>query len=220
MEDYYTIQIDELEVLKAIYQDDFLDKTPDSSAWNKKPSPKFDIKLSSDPYSEPVLSLVLSVEFTSTYPNTAPLIKLLNPINVLSSQVACLTKKAQEITKTEKGGPMIYSIADTITECLNNFQSAGTTGNNESLEEERLQRLEKEKEKMELLEKQEQEKVEQEREKEQEMLDRMVASELQRRLKQQNVEGGRTSPIPQSAPTMDLIGSTGSKGNGIEVIQI
>ncbi|ODV82703.1 hypothetical protein CANARDRAFT_30621 [[Candida] arabinofermentans NRRL YB-2248] len=178
MEDYNQIQTEELEVLQAIYADDLVDRTPESSAWNKKPSPKFDITLTSDTSLEPILSLILHIEFTMTYPNTLPIISVTNTQNILTSQLKFLKQEMDNIMKREKGGPMIFSLTSMITEKLEEFQSSAKT---ESLEEERAKRLQDEKRQMEAQHKQELEQNELEREKEQELLDRMVATELKRR---------------------------------------
>ncbi|OWB58013.1 kinase activity protein [[Candida] boidinii] len=199
MTDYYSTQHDEFEVLESIYFDSFKDKTPSVSAWNKSPCHKFEIELSSDPYCEPIVSLVLSVEYTSTYPMTAPIVKLLKPENILASQIKLLEKEIHRIEKDEKGSPMIYSFTAMITEHLNSFQS---NAKNESLEEERVKRLEKEKKEMELKEQKEREFVDKEREKEQELLDMMLENELKRRQNEtSNAENTKSSSISVNGST-------------------
>ncbi|QPG74822.1 hypothetical protein FOA43_002158 [Brettanomyces nanus] len=178
VEEYYQEQLDEFEALKAIYPDLLVDKTPTSSAWNQKLHPKFEITLSSDKCKDPVLSVTVAVEFTATYPQSVPIVKFEKPKNIMASQMDCIRRQCERILKDEKGQPVIYSITSTIQEYLDEIQQSART---ESLEEERLKRLESEKMKLELKQKREEQEIEQEREKEQEMLDEMVQREMRRR---------------------------------------
>ncbi|KAG7831680.1 hypothetical protein KL920_000015 [Ogataea angusta] len=193
MNEYHDTQIEELEVLKAIYADDLEDKTPQQSAWSQKPCPKFEITLRSDTNSDPILTLVLKIEFTATYPQTLPLVSFGRSQNILSSQLSFLRTEIDKIMKQEKGGPMVYSVTTCILDHLNEFQTRARTG---TLEEERLRRLEKEKELMEQQEKEQRHKIELEREKEQELLDQMVATELKRR------SNKSISEVQTSSPTL------------------
>lgn len=170
--------MDEFEALKAIYPDILVDETPTSSAWNQKPHPKFSITLSTDKDKEPVLSLVIRVEFTATYPESAPIISFRDAKNIMGSQVDSIRQQCRQILKDEKGQPVVYSMTSTIQEYLDEIQESAQTG---SLEEERIKRLEKEKIKLEQKQKREEQEIEQEREKEQQLLDRMVERELKRR---------------------------------------
>lgn len=178
LEQYYRDQVDEFHALKAIYPDILVDLTPKTSAWNQKPHPKFQITLSSDKEKDPVLSLVMSVEFTATYPQSAPIIKFKESRNIMGSQMGSIRRQCNQILKDEKGQPAIYSITSTIQEYIDEIQESART---ESLEEERLKRLEQEKQKLEQKQKREEQEFEQERAKEQEMLDHMVERELKRR---------------------------------------
>lgn len=142
LEDYYDLQENEVEALRSIYMDDFLDKSQSKSAWNKKPSPKFEIHLySSD--TDPRVSLTMDVELTSTYPLTVPIIKILNPRHLLSSQLKYLEKFIKDRSKELIGGEMIFEITEYIREQLDAYQKAVNTN---SLEDERLLRLKHEKE--------------------------------------------------------------------------
>lgn len=178
LEQYYRDQMDEFHALKAIYPDILVDLTPKTSAWNQKPHPKFEITLSSDSEKEPVLSLLVSVEFTATYPQSAPIIKFKEPKNIMGSQMDSIKRQCNQILKDEKGQPAIYSITSTIQEYIDEIQESART---ESLEEERVNRLELEKQRLEQKQKREEQEFEQERAKEQEMLDHMVERELKRR---------------------------------------
>lgn len=142
LEEYYEIQKNEADVLQSIYMDDFEDKTDATSAWHKKPSPKFELKLKSDVEGdEPCASLTVRVEMTPTYPRTPPIIKIKDVSNVLTSQVRVLELFIKDKVKELSGCEMIFDITDHIKEKLNEFQS---TVNTNSLEEERLLRIEAE----------------------------------------------------------------------------
>ncbi|VEU22441.1 DEKNAAC103430 [Brettanomyces naardenensis] len=178
VEQYYQEQLEEFEALKAIYPDILVDKTPKTSAWNQKVHPKFEITISSDKEKDPVLSVVICVEFTATYPQSTPIVKFIKPKNIMESQTESIRRQCDQILKDEKGQPAIYSVTSTIQEYLDEIQESART---ESLEEERLKRLEIEKKKLELKQIREEQEIEQEREKEQEMLGEMVEQELKRR---------------------------------------
>lgn len=171
-------QDNEFEVLEAIYMENFKDLTEEKSAWNKKPSHKFDIYFKTDPERDPILSLTLHVEFTSTYPLSAPIIKLKDSKNVLSSQLASLEKLIDEKTKELKGSEMIYDIASIVQESIDEYQ---LIAKNDSLEDERNQRLKSQQEQLERQERERQEEEEKVREKEQEMLDLMIENDRRRR---------------------------------------
>lgn len=142
LEDYYELQENEVEALRSIYMDDFLDKTQSKSAWHKKPSPKFEIHLYSSE-SDPRVSLTMDVELTSTYPLTVPIIKISKPTHLLSSQLRYLEKFIKERSKELIGSEMIFEITEYIREQLDAYQKAVNTN---SLEDERLLRLKHEKE--------------------------------------------------------------------------
>jgi translation initiation factor 2-alpha kinase 4 len=147
LEDYYEVQRNEVEVLQSIYMEDFVDITDQTSAWNKKPSPKFELRLKSDVESdEPCCSLTIYVEMTPTYPMTAPNISFKDVQHVLASQIESLKVFIKDKVKELIGSEMIFDITDHIKEKLNEFQS---TVNTNSLEDERLLRIQAEREKQE-----------------------------------------------------------------------
>lgn len=180
LEDYYEVQKNETEVLASIYMDDFIDKTDATSAWNKKPSPKFELHLKSDieDEDEPCCSLILYVEMTPTYPMSPPIIKIKNPKHILASRVQQLEKFIKERTKELSGSEMIYEVSDYIKEKLNEYQSSVNTN---SLEEERLLRIEAEKKQLEAQEKKKAAKDEAERKKNLEIQKKMIQREMEKR---------------------------------------
>jgi len=177
MEQHYDLQENEVEALKSIYMDDFVDKTQSKSAWNKKPSPKFEIQLYS--YEEdPTVSLTLDVELTSTYPKTVPIIKIKNPAHVLSSQLQFLEKFIKNRSRELIGSEMIFEISQTIKEQLDLYQKAANTN---SLEDDRLLRIKQEQEQLEAQEKQMAEKEEARRQKDLEKTNKLIQKEMEKR---------------------------------------
>ena len=72
-------QQDEISSISSIYGDIFKDVTPKGLVWNKKPSPHFQVFLSSTSNPDrPTVSITLDIEFTPTYPLSPPKVKLLN----------------------------------------------------------------------------------------------------------------------------------------------
>lgn len=175
--EYYLIQCAETEALKAIYMNDYEDKTT-TSAWNKKPSPRFLIRLRSDTDKEPVVSLKLEVEMTSTYPMTVPNISVRDSKNILSSQVEEIRKMVREMAKELKGSEMIFDITSAIQDKLEDYQQHAS---NFSLEEERLKRLMKEKQLLEMKQKDMDKKLSEKLRKEKKEFDEMIQKELENR---------------------------------------
>lgn len=136
-------QQDEIESLKSIYGDIFTDLTPTEVIWNKKPSPHFQIDLQShENPDKPIVSIVLDIKFTPTYPTLPPVVKILHPKNLLKARIAKLHDKISEIEHDYKGEELCFTIIMDIKEMLDEFQQ--TTEEVLSLEEERARRLEHE----------------------------------------------------------------------------
>lgn len=177
IEEYYDLQENEVEALKSIYMDDFKDKTQSKSAWNKKPSPKFEIHLYSYE-DDPKVSLTLDIELTSTYPLTVPNIKIKNQVHVLSSQSQYLEKFIKERSKELRGTEMIFEITQTIKEQLDIYQKAANTN---SLEDERLLRIKQEQEQLEAQERQMAAREEAKRQKDLERTNMLIEKEMEKR---------------------------------------
>lgn len=184
-------QNDEWEVIRAIYPDILTDRTPQQSAWNKRPLPRFSLHISSD---SGVCSVDLDIEFTATYPKSVFIYSLSHIQNVMHSQLQALQQKCKEVTKTYLGQAVVFILYEEISGYLNTIQSSIR---NESLEDERKRRIREEKLEMERLQLQEDQKLELEREKEQELLDEMLQREVVRRNKTNStpdaIDGGRTA---------------------------
>lgn len=177
LEDYYDLQENEVEALKSIYMDDFKDNTQSKSAWNKKPSPKFDIHLYSYE-ADPTVSLTLDIELTSTYPLTVPNIKIKNQQHVLSSQLRSLHDFIKTRSKELIGTEMIFEISQTIKEQIDLFQKAANTN---SLEDDRILRIKQEQEQLEAQEKQMAANEEARRQRDMERTNRLIEKEIEKR---------------------------------------
>lgn len=152
-------QQDEVNSVASIYGDIFKDITPKGLIWNKRPSPHFQINLTaSEDNDRPVLSLTLDIEFTSTYPLSPPIVRILNPRNILKARVKLIQKRIEQLIKEYPEEEIAFTIICEIKDMLDEFQK--TTEKVLSLEEEREIRLKNERmqlEKQEALKQKEQE---------------------------------------------------------------
>ncbi|ODV89249.1 hypothetical protein CANCADRAFT_16753, partial [Tortispora caseinolytica NRRL Y-17796] len=139
---YRDIQQNEVDVLKAIYMDDFRDLTPDGGAWNQAPDPVFSIRLAarSDTDTDKYVQLDLNVRFNPTYPKSLPEIAVNEPRNIMQSQLSEIRDFIKQRCQDLKGQEMIYDIASSIQEKLEEYIGQLKTT---SLEQERLNNLQK-----------------------------------------------------------------------------
>lgn len=143
MADWEARQKDEIESLESIYGDIFTNITPSSTVWSKKASPHFQVALlSQENPDRPVVSLVLDVQFTTTYPVLLPIVKVVEPKNLLKASLAKIDAKIAEVLKEYAGEEVCFTIIMDVKELLDDFQQ--TTEQVLSLEEERAKRLETE----------------------------------------------------------------------------
>ncbi|ODQ66287.1 Serine/threonine-protein kinase [Nadsonia fulvescens var. elongata DSM 6958] len=175
--DLFELQQNEVEVIKAIYMDDYVDVTS-GSAWNKKPSPSFKINLRSTGDDFTPVSLTVNIAMTSTYPKTIPIITLTNSQNLLDSQLEKLRKLINHKLKELLNQEMVYEVTSLIQDKLEEFQQTASTA---SLEEERLNRRQAELEKYRKQEEEERKKEEEASKEEEIVLEQMVLEELKRR---------------------------------------
>lgn len=151
-------QQDEIESLRSIYGDIMQETTPQTSVWNKSPSPRFTIHLTSHVNPEcPIVSLDLEVQFTPTYPILPAIVKVGKWQNLENSRKASIEAKVRDIMKEYAGEEICFTLIMEIKEMLDDFQQ--TTKETQSLGVEREQRLKAERL---LMEKQEQEQMRQE----------------------------------------------------------
>lgn len=136
-------QQDELESLKSIYSDIFTDLTSTNKVWSQNASSHFQIALlSHENPDRPVVSLVLDIQFTPTYPSLSPLVTLAESQNLLRADIARVHEKIAAILKEYRGEEVCFTLIMDIKELLDELQL--TTEQVLSLEEERRKRLETE----------------------------------------------------------------------------
>lgn len=118
---YEETQNDEIEVLKAIYADNFT-AIKSKSAWSKATDRSFRLRLPS--YTKDDTSITLSVTLTATYPKTLPTIKLEETIHAPEDAV----KRIETVLGTKPrqllGEVMIHDLATSIQDILEDSVTA------------------------------------------------------------------------------------------------
>lgn len=136
-------QQDELESLKSIYSDIFTDLTSSNKVWSRNASPHFQISLSSHENPDrPVVSLVLDIQFTPTYPSLSPLVTLSETHNLLRADIARASTKIESILREYRGEEVCFTLIMDMKELIDELQL--TTEQVLSLEDERRKRIETE----------------------------------------------------------------------------
>ncbi|KAI4732593.1 Serine/threonine-protein kinase [Aureobasidium sp. EXF-12298] len=131
---YAEVQAEEIDVLQAIYMDDY-EEVEIKSAWSKSSDRAFKIKLKA--FSDESTFVVLSAKLTATYPKSAPVLQ----IEGLDKLQAQAKKRISNIVKTRPvemaGEVMIHAIASDIQDALEDAVQAREQGVLPSLEDER-----------------------------------------------------------------------------------
>ncbi|KAI9721487.1 MAG: hypothetical protein M1812_002249 [Candelaria pacifica] len=171
-------QHDEVEVLRSIYMADY-EHVEAKGAWSKSADPAFKLYLKS--YSDAEVAVVLCVTMTATYPKSLPILNVLGLEGLHPKARESIIRLLQEKPKNLLGTEMIYEIATSIQDMLEDaFQVETRHEGFPSLEDERAvqeaatNKLAREQEEAEQKRK-EAEILEEER-----MLAKMVEDELQR----------------------------------------
>lgn len=140
-------QQDELDSITSIYGDIMKNITGNELVWNKKPSPHFQIYLVANEVPDrPELSVILDIEFTQTYPKSPPLVKILEPKNLLKARIEQLNNIIRTSISEYPDQEVCYIIISEVKNALDEFQLQ--TEKMLSLEEEREKRLRAEQEKL------------------------------------------------------------------------
>jgi len=131
---YAEVQAEEVEVLQAIYMEDY-EEVETKSAWSKTTDLRFKLKLRA--YSDAESYVILSVQLTATYPKSAPVLE----ISALQSFHERTQKRIQNVLRNRPrqmlGEVMVHAIASEIQDALEDAVQAKQTGTLPSLEEER-----------------------------------------------------------------------------------
>ncbi|KAF2750068.1 kinase-like protein [Sporormia fimetaria CBS 119925] len=176
---YAQAQEDELEVLKAIYMDDF-EEVEAKGAWSKTTDRVLRLKLKAFSSDDPAVTL--SAKLTATYPKSLPELTLENPSKLRQKTLQRLKELLKTRPKELVGEVMIHDIATAIQDILeDDIALRENDGAFDNLEAERAvheaaaAELAK-KHEQELQKKRDEEKIEEER-----ALQQMVNDELRRK---------------------------------------
>ena len=134
------VQLDELDVLRAIYGDDFED-VETKTAWSRATERSFKIRLTSNLDNN--VSIVLNVTLSSTYPKSVPLLRLTGVDNLRPNSLARIHAivKSRPKELLPSGEVMIFQIASEMQDILDDEVSARARDEQlPSLEEERAVR--------------------------------------------------------------------------------
>ena len=117
---YSEIQHDEIEALRSIYMDDFLEEESKTGPWKKAADRAFQINLRAQLDEEQKIALTLIVSLPPTYPKSLPRLNLRFGDSLRQKE----QKQAQEVIKTRPksllGSEMIFEIATSLQEVLDN----------------------------------------------------------------------------------------------------
>jgi translation initiation factor 2-alpha kinase 4 len=132
---YAEVQAEEIDVLQAIYMDDY-EEVEIKTAWSKSSDRAF--KLTLKAFSDESTFVLLSAQLTATYPKSAPVLQ----IEGLDKLHAQAKRRISNIVKTRPaemvGEVMIHAIASDIQDALEDAVQAREQGVLPSLEDERM----------------------------------------------------------------------------------
>ncbi|KAK5131739.1 eukaryotic translation initiation factor 2-alpha kinase, partial [Cryomyces antarcticus] len=131
---YTEVQDEEIEVLRAIYMDDYQD-VETKVAWSTTSERAFKLRLRA--FSDVDTSVVVSVKLTATYPRTLPLLNVEELDNLRPA--TCQNIKSLIVSRSKEllGEVMIHAISTEIQEILEDAVQTREHGALPSLEEER-----------------------------------------------------------------------------------
>ena len=135
-QDLLEIQKNEVNALKAIFPDELEDVNLEP-VWNAPALPAFILRFQTTPGEDPVSSIELHVRFSSSYPETAPIISLKNAKNVPPSTIESINISISERVKELRGQEMIFDIASIVREGLETARTAAGIAKTSSLDQER-----------------------------------------------------------------------------------
>lgn len=190
--DYGQVQEEEIEVLQAIYMDDY-EEVETRSAWSKATDRAFKLKIKS--FTDEDTAVTLSVRLTATYPKSPPLLQVLDGLDRLQAGTQQrINRILQEKPKELSGEVMIHAIASDIQEALEDAVQARERNVLSSLEEERVVNETAATTLAKKEEDQEAKRAKEAQAEEDRMLQQMVNEEVERR------EAKRRSKPPRKAP--------------------
>lgn len=197
--DYTKAQEEEIEVLQAIYMEDY-EEIETKGAWSKTSDRAFRLRVR--PLEDSETQVTLFVKLTATYPKTAPIISIDDTTKLRDKTRKRIEKLVSTKPRELLGEVMIHEIASSVQEILEDEILAREHDKTlPSLEEERVER-EAEAHKLAMKEEAEAEKrKEAERIEEERILKQMVDEEIARRkeVKRKSRVPGPISPLPTSS---------------------
>lgn len=115
---YFEIQHDEIEALRSIYMDDFMEEEAKTGPWKKAADRAFQIHLRTQTGDEQEIALTLAVSLPPTYPKSLPRLSLRFGHSMREKE----RKQAQDIINTKPksliGSEMIFEIATSLQDIL------------------------------------------------------------------------------------------------------
>ncbi|KAJ5906502.1 uncharacterized protein N7473_003418 [Penicillium subrubescens] len=135
---YREIHLNEVEALRSIYGDDYEEVETRRSAWQQSSNVTFKLHLRAS--SNPDVFLVLLVELPATYPKTVPNLSLQKLDDLRENARSRIQKIIREKPRTLLGSEMIYELAVSIQDVLEDVAQAREQDKDlPSLEEERME---------------------------------------------------------------------------------
>lgn len=195
--DFPEIQRNEVEALRSIYMDDFEEGQVKKGAWNSNAERTFQLRLKA--FSDDKYAITVKVALPLSYPKTIPSLSVTDFGDIRERTRTHIDDILKDKPKALLGSEMIFEIASELQDLLEDeVQSKAGAPDLPSLEEERAVR---EAAAMQLARERQAEghrKQAEAKADEEQMLDRMMASELQRRQEQ-----AREAKRKSKAPTLE-----------------
>ncbi|GAB1736813.1 hypothetical protein NU219Hw_g8841t1 [Hortaea werneckii] len=200
--DYDEVQTDELEVIKAIYMENF-EEVERKSAWSKIAERSFKLRITS--FSDEETFVVLSVTFTATYPRTAPLLDIAGLDKFHERTQKRIRNIIDRRPREMLGEVMIHNIASEIEEAMEDAVSARQRGTLPSLEEERENAQEVANALAKEAEEAEARRQREVAEEEERLLKQMVDEELSRRDKRKSLKASSVPAVQATSGKADTV---------------
>ncbi|KAL1304425.1 hypothetical protein AAFC00_003423 [Neodothiora populina] len=198
---YAEVQSDEIEVLKAIYMEDY-EEVEVKSAWSTTSDKAFRLTLRS--FSDEETYVVLSVKLTATYPRSPPVLQVKGLEKLHTTARNQVQKIIQSRPGELSGEAMIHAIATDIQDVLEDAVLSRERGVLPSLEEERMIQENVAEQQAKELEADEAKRAEAVQAEEDRMMDQMVQQEIERRDKHRS-KARRTSEAEKGNANADDI---------------
>ncbi|GAB7347749.1 hypothetical protein MBLNU459_g5300t1 [Dothideomycetes sp. NU459] len=187
---YAEVQAEEIDVLQAIYMEDY-EEVETKTAWSKTSDRAFKLKLKA--LSDENTFVILSVKLTATYPKSPPVLQI-DGLNRLQAFAQKLITHAVQSRPIELAGEvMIHTIASDIQDALEDAVQSREQGALPSLEDERMIQEAAANVQAEKAEADEAKKVQAAQDEEDRLLQQMVQDEVDRRGAKRRPRSGRKS---------------------------